>query len=293
MHFLHLLPYLVVGVLAVSCASLFVRFAQADGMATLAIAAWRLTFASTVLLPYAWVTRRQELRAVTWSELGLLLAAGVSLGLHFATWIASLGHTSVASSVVLVSMGPVFVAIGSWVFLGERPSRKTVGGIGVATLGGVVISVGDFDLGGTHLFGDLLALGGAAFVAAYLMIGRHVRGRLSLAVYVAPVYGAAMVTLLVIVAVGRQPMLGYNLTAYGWALALGLVPQLIGHTTLNWALRHVSATFVSLVTLTEPLGAGLLAYMVLGESITLQTAAGGIFVLAGVYIASRGELAAA
>jgi drug/metabolite transporter (DMT)-like permease len=214
----------------------------------------------------------------------------VFLGFHFATWIASLGMTSVASSVVLVSMGPVFVGLGSWVFLRERPSPQMALGIVVAAAGSIVISWGDLSQGQDQLRGDLLALTGVIMVAGYLMIGRKVRARRSLATYIALVYGVAMLTLVVIVVVARQPMLGFSPQAYGWMLALGLVPQLIGHSTLNWALQYLSATYVSVVTLAEPIGSGILAYILLGEAVTVAVAVGGVMVLAGIYVASRAEL---
>lgn len=285
-----LLLSLAMGIIAISFASIFIRFAQAEGVPTLSIAAGRLVVASAVLLPYAAATRRDEIRSLTRREWLLLCASGVFLGLHFATWIASLGYTSVASSVVLVSMGPLFVGLGSWAFLGERPGRRMVAGIVMAAAGSIAISWGDLGKGQDRLFGDFLALCGAVMVAGYLMIGRRVRGRRSLATYIAVVYGVAMLTLLGIVAAGRQPLSGFTPAAYGWLLALGLVPQLIGHSTLNWALRHLSATYVSIVTLAEPMGSGLLAYAILGEAVSWPTAVGGALILAGIYVASRAEL---
>lgn len=285
-----LLLSLSVGVVAISFASIFIRLAQAEGVPTLSIAAWRLTFASLVLLPYAWATRRAEMRELSRRELGLIVASGVFLGLHFATWIASLGYTSVASSVVLVSMGPLFVGIGSRLFLNERPTARLSAGIALAAVGSVVISWGDLGRGRNQLLGDLLALAGAVMVAGYFMIGRKVRARRSLTVYIALVYGVAMLTLLAIALLGRRPMLGFSLPAYGWMLALGVAPQLVGHSTLNWALRHLSATYVSIITLAEPLGSGILAYVILGEAVSWPTAAGGALILAGIYVASQAEM---
>lgn len=285
-----LLLNLSMGIVAISFAAIFIRFAQAENVPTLSIAAWRLIFASLVLLPYAWATHRNEIQSLSRRELGLLIASGVFLGLHFAAWIASLGYTSVASSVVLVSMGPLFVGLGSWIFLQERPTIQLTLGILISAVGSIVISWGDFGQGRDQLLGDLLALGGAVMVAGYLMIGRRVRARRSLTAYIALVYGVAMLTLVVIVLVGRQPMLGFSLPAYGWMLALGLLPQLVGHSTLNWALRHLSATYVSIVTLAEPLGSGILAYIILSETVSWPTAAGGVLTLTGIYIASRSEM---
>ena len=280
---------LSMGVVAISSASLIIRFAQAEGVPTLSIAAWRLVFASLFLLPYAWATHRDEIRDLSRQELALAVASGVFLGLHFAAWIASLGYTSVASSVVLVSMGPLFVGLGSWLFLGERPTVRLAAGILLAAVGSVVISWGDLGQGQDHLLGDLLALVGAVMMAGYLMIGRKVRARRSLTAYIALVYGVAMLTLLAIALVGRQPMLGFSPPAYGWMLALGLVSQLVGHSTLNWALQYLSATYVSIITLTEPLGSSILTYIVLDETVSWSTAAGGALILGGIYIASQSE----
>jgi len=285
-----LLLSLFMGIVAVSFASILIRFAQGAGMASLSIAAWRLIFASTILLPYAWATRRDEIRDLSGREWVLLVASGLFLGLHFATWIASLGYTSVASSVVLVSMGPVFVGLGSWLLLRERPGALLVAGIVLAAAGSVVISWGDLDQGRDQLVGDLLALAGAIFVAGYLMIGYRVRARRSLTTYIALVYGVAMVALVLIVLLAGQPMFGYPLDAYGWVLALALGPQIVGHSTLNWALRYLSATFVAIVTLAEPIGSGILAYVLLGEAVGWSTAIGGAMVLAGIYVASRAEV---
>ena len=285
-----LLLSLCMGIVAVSFASILIRFAQGAGMPSLSIAAWRLIFASVILLPYAWVTRRDEIRDLSGKEWVLLVASGLFLGLHFATWIVSLGYTSVASSVVLVSMGPVFVGLGSWLILRERPGALLAAGIVLAVIGSIVISWGDLGQGQDQLVGDLLALAGGVFVAGYLMIGYRVRARRSLTTYIALVYGVAMVTLVIAVLIARQPMFGHSLNAYGWVLALALGPQIVGHSTLNWALRYLSATFVAIVTLAEPIGSGILAYVLLGEAITLSTAIGGAMVLVGIYIASRSEL---
>jgi drug/metabolite transporter (DMT)-like permease len=284
-----LLLSLCVGLVAVSFASILIRLAQAEGMPSLVIAAWRLIFASLILLPYALTTRRDEIRDLSRREWRLLVASGIFLGLHFATWIASLGLTSVASSVVLVSMGPVFVGLGSWLFLRERPSLLLAVGIVLAAIGSVIISWGDLGQGQDQLFGDLLALAGAVFIAGYLMIGRRVRARRSLATYIALVYGVAMVSLVLLVLIAGLPLLGFSPKAYGWTLGLALGPQIVGHSTLNWALRYLSATFVSIVTLAEPIGSGILAYLLLDEAVTWATAIGGALVLAGIYIASRAE----
>jgi drug/metabolite transporter (DMT)-like permease len=243
-----------------------------------------------VLVPYALARHRQELRLTFRREALLLAAAGAFLALHFATWILSLGLTSVASSVVLVTMGPLFVGLGSWLFLGERPRRQMALGIAVAAVGSLLISWGDLGKGGGHLLGDVLALAGAVMMAGYLMVGRRLRARCSLVAYATPVYAVAALALVLVCALAGQPLLGHSGTAYGYMLVLGLVPQLVGHSALNWALRHLSATYVAITTLAEPIGASALAYLLLGETVSAHTALGGALILVGIYVASRSEM---
>ncbi|MGQ9553368.1 MAG: DMT family transporter [Anaerolineae bacterium] len=278
-------------IVAISFAAIFIRLAQAEGVPALSIAAWRLTFASLLMLPYALATRRDEIRSLYRRELALAAASGVFLGLHFATWGSSLDYTSVASSVVLVTTGPIFVGLGSWLLLGERPNSKLAVGIVIAATGSIIVSWSDLTQSQSHLLGDLLALSGAIMIAGYFMIGRKLRAHHSLVTYTALVYTAAALALLAFALIGRQSLLGLSLPAYGWMLLMALVPQLIGHSALNWALRHLSATYVAIVTLAEPIGSSILAYVILREATSLSTALGGAVILTGIYIASRAELA--
>ena len=147
---------LSLGIVAISFASVFIRFAQAEGVSSLSIAAWRLMVASAVLLPYAFFKHRDEILDLSHREAGLLAISGVFLGLHFAAWITSLRYTSVASAVVLVSMGPLFVAFGSWLVWKERPGSKMAIGILLALVGTAMIAYGDFGRGEDVLWGCLL-----------------------------------------------------------------------------------------------------------------------------------------
>lgn len=295
------LPFaIVIAVLAVSTASIFIRFAQREAP-SLAIAALRLTVASLILAPVALTRYRNELRNLTRSDLLLGLLSGIFLAIHFATWISSLEYTSVASSVVLVSTGPLWVALLSPIFLKEALTRPVLVGMMLALLGGTVIGLSDSCQIGNDLIcppfsqfvrgkaflGNFLALAGAWTVAGYLMIGRRLRTGMSLVPYIFVVYGnAAIVLLICMIAAGQRPS-GYSPMLYLWILLLALVPQLIGHSTYNWALRYLPAALVSITTLGEPVGSAVLAYFILRETPTLLTILGGVLILAGIYLASR------
>jgi len=281
-------PYLglAIGIVAVSFASIFIRLAEAP---SLVIAASRLTIASLILAPVALVRGREDLRVLTRGDLQLALLSGLFLGLHFATWISSLEYTSVASSVVFVSTSPMFVGLASHFLLKERVSRPMFAGIAVSVLGGMIVGYGDFGLGASELFGDFLALAGAVAVSGYLLVGRRLRPHLSLLSYIFMVYTTAAVFLIVLCLAMGHSFSGYPQQTYLMFVLLAAVPQIIGHSSYNWALKYLPATFVGVGTLGEPVGSSILAYFILRETPTLVKIGGGVLILAGIYVSSRAE----
>lgn len=283
-------PYLgmAVGMVTVSTAAIAIRFAQREAP-SLSIAAWRLTLASIVLAPVVLTRHRDELTRLTRSELRRAVVSGFFLALHFATWITSLELTSVAASVVLVATNPLFVGLLSPFLLKESVTSGMLTGILVAVVGSGVLSLDDLGGGSEPLVGDLLALIGALCAAGYMMLGRTLRRKLSLLTYIFVVYGVAAVILLLIVLIGRQPMGGFEPETFGWMLYLALGPQLIGHTSFNWALRYLTAAYVTVTLLSEPIFSSLLAWVFLNEPPTMLEVLGGGLILTGIAIASRAE----
>lgn len=281
---------LAAGVLAVSWAAILVRLADA---APLAIATWRMALAGAATAAFALTRRRAELGALGARSRALLLGAGLALSVHFATWIASLRLTSVASSVSLVTTVPVWVALLSRAFMGERPSARAAAGIALAVAGGATMAGGDVSLGPTALLGDLLALAGAVAAAVYFVLGRRVRAGLSLGAYVGVVYPVAAAGLVALALAFGAPLRGYGARTWGALALLAVVPQLIGHSLLNWSLRWLSGTFVAIAILAEPVVSVLLAIPVLGERPSATQILGGAVLLAGVALSASAEPARA
>jgi drug/metabolite transporter (DMT)-like permease len=297
-----LLPFaILVAILAVSTASIFIRFAQNDGAPSLVIAALRLTFATLILAPIAFTKHREEIKRFTRNEILLGAFSGIFLALHFATWISSLEYTSVASSVVFVSTGPLWVALLSPILLKEHLARTAIIGLGLSLAGGTIIGLSDACtwngglscpalqdvLHGRAMLGNFLALIGAWTVTGYLIIGRKLRANVSLVPYIFMVYGFAAVALIIIMFASGNSPLGYAPKTYGWIFLLSALPQLIGHSTYNWALKYMPATFVAVSTLGEPIGSAILAFFILSETPTFAVMIGGVFILTGIYLASR------
>ena len=293
---------LLAGILAASTAAIFIRFAQHEGAASIVIAAARLTIASLLLAPVALTRYQSDLSHLSRREMGLAMLAGLFLALHFATWITSLQFTSVASSVLLVTTTPLWVALLAPLVLRERVGATTLIGLGLALAGGVIVGLGDACtwqagsnvcpplrsfIGGPAFLGDLLALLGAWMAAGYILVGRKLRVKMELVPYIFVVYGmAALVLVVIMLGMGESP-LGLPPLSYLWFLLLALVPQLFGHSTFNWALKFLPASFVSVTLLGEPVGSTVLAYFIFQEQPGWVKIGGAVLILIGIWLAAK------
>ena len=293
------LPFVVLAaaVLLVSSAAIVIRVAQGEGVGSLSIAAWRLSLAAAVLWPVTWSRNHAQIVALTPGEWMLGALSGVFLALHFAAWISSLAYTSVASSLALVSTNPVWIALVSWLLFRERLDGWLLLGIAAAVGGSGLIFWSDAQPttspGASHsMLGNVLALVGSLTVCGYLLIGRKLRKTVSLLPYIWLVYSSAALVLMITAFAAGSSLTGYSATAWGCLVALALGPQLLGHSAFNWALKHVSATFIAIAILGEPIGSAVLAWLIFDESFATIQLAGFCLLLAGIYLASRGEKAA-
>ncbi|WP_448598134.1 DMT family transporter [Thermoleptolyngbya sp.] len=310
---------LSIGILSVSTAALFIRLAlQAAGAGgvgfSLFLAATRLSLAALILLP-AWrgfpiaaLRRDRSEKSSEQSETSAKSAksaksarrslfysagAGVFLALHFAAWITSLSYTSIAASTTLVTTNPVWVALLSWVWFKEKPSRWTSLGIAIALAGSLLIGLGSStgSAAGSHpLLGNGLALVGSWAVSFYFLLGREAqRNGLSIGHHAALAYSVAALVLLPLPLLAGQGYGSYPLAVYGYTLLMALFPQAIGHTSLNWAVRWVSPTLVTLTILAEPVGSSILGFLVFQEDPGQSVLLGAAVILLGVAIAAMGN----
>src|SRR5881296_4736240 len=286
---------LILAVLATTYAGPIVRFAAAPA---LAIAFWRLTLVLPVTGGLAVLERSRERGAVPSgapqgtaprSPLPLMVLSGLLLAIHFWSWIASLRFTTVASSVVLVSLKPVFAWGLAAAWLREHPTRAEAWGIGLAVIGASLIGLGDARLSLGALGGDVLALLGAVTGAGYYVIGRYVRQTVGIWRYATGVYAVAAAALALLAFARSIPLVGFagrDWTVFG-AMAAG--PMLIGHTGMNYALRHFRATTVNVAALGEPVGASVIAWLVpaIHEVPPMTALVGGVLVLSGIALSLK------
>lgn len=274
---------LVLGVLALSTSAIFVKLSSAPPSV---IAMYRLLFASLLLIPLLLFRRDglRELRALSRKQWYLGMLSGAVLAAHYVLWFESLRFTSVASSTVLVTLQPIFAFIGGYFLFGERLRGLAIGGGVLAVAGSFVIGWGDMQLGGDALFGDLLALLGAVTVTGYFFIGQTLRKSLSLFPYAFLGYASSTLFLLVYSLLLDYPLGGFAPTDWLWFLLLAVVSTLLGQTILNWLIKWLSTSTISMGILGEPVGTCLLAYVILGEMVTRQQVIGSAIIFAGIFL---------
>jgi drug/metabolite transporter (DMT)-like permease len=283
---------IVIGLVAVSMAAIFIRLAQLEGVPSLLVAAGRLTLASLLLTPWVLSRHGPELGRLSVHQLVLAAASGFFLAIHFATWIMSLEHTAVLISVVLVSTGPLWIALLEMALLNARIGVGVFAGLALAVLGGVLIGYGGIDgavPGQAPLLGALLAVTGAITFAMYMVIGRKLRATLSLLPYIWLVYTCAAMILVFAVIIAGIPIAGHSPDGYIWVVALGLIPQLVGHSSFNYAVRYLPATFIGIVAQLEPIASAFIAFLRFHELPTTIQIVGSAVILVGVMIAGLAQ----
>ena len=277
---------LLAGVVAVSFAAIFIRLSSAP---PLIISFYRMFFSTLIIFFYVSYEGNiwNELKKLTRKDVVLLIVSGLFLSVHFAFWVTSLNHTSVASSVVLVTTQPLFIVLIESSFLGKKPTKRFLFGLAVAAIGSFLIGFGDFRGTEFGLIGDVFALMGAVMAAGYFLIGGEVRQRIKILPYIFMVYGFSSVFLLIFCLVARLPLVSYSPYNYSLFLLLALIPTLIGHTSFNWLLSEVKASMIGVTILGEPIGSSLLAILFFEEYPSYWVIAGGSFVLLSIYFLWR------
>ncbi|MDD2716078.1 MAG: DMT family transporter [Candidatus Wallbacteria bacterium] len=278
---------LLTGIIAVSLASIFTKYC--DDVPAVVIAAYRVGTASCILILIAAI-RGVGLQKISRTDLKLAVLGGFFLSLHFLTWFTSLKYTTVTTSVVLVTTNPIFVSLFSFLLFREKLVTEVLLGIIMTFAGSVILALtgGQLAFAGGHVFlGNILALCGAVMASCYLMVGSNLRERMDILAYTTIVYSSTAVFLLFYCLISGAGFTGYRPSSYVFMLLMALIPQLLGHSAFNWALRHLKASMVALTILGEPVLASIFAHFLFRDQINSIQMTGIILIFAGIIIAAR------
>ncbi|GAK09472.1 LOW QUALITY PROTEIN: permease [Geomicrobium sp. JCM 19038] len=275
---------LVITIVCISLSAIFVKLS--DAPSTIMVM-YRMFLGCLILLPFL-MKHHQSIFRITRKEWLALFFAGFFLSAHFAYWFESLNHTTVASSTLILALQPAIALIGGLIFFKEKIKLSTVLTLSIAFIGVVIVGGGNVGLGQGALLGNALSLLSVFAVVFYLLIGQRNVKTINHWVYSFIVFFIAGVTMAVLNVISSVPLTGYS--THDWLIFILLAIFPTGaHIIYNMLLNYVSTTTVSMSTLGEPIGASLLAIVVLGEMLTLVELSGGILIIVGIYMFLRNQ----
>ncbi|KAB2335120.1 DMT family transporter [Bacillus mesophilum] len=270
---------LTISVIAISFAAIFVKWSDAPSSI---LSMYRMYFACALLLPVVWI-KRKEFINLSKRKWMILCTAGIFLALHFTLWFESLKLTTVASSTIILSLQPIVALLGGYIMYKEKTGKSTLLAIGISIIGVIMVGWGDFGLENRSvIIGDILSFLSVLAVVGYLLIGQNNVKRISHWIYSFCVFLFAAITLNIYNLSAGIPIGNYEPREWGIFLLLAIFPT-IAHVIYNYLLSYVNTTTVSMSILGEPVGATILAVIILGESVIGMQIAGGFVVLVGVF----------
>ncbi len=278
---------LISGAIAIGLSPILVRLSETDPIAT---AFYRVAFAVPVFWcltasPNREIERPKDITA--W--LTLALAATFFAG-DLAFWHLSLQYTYVANSTLLANTAPIFVTLASWLLFSERVSISFLIGLIVAMVGVVALLGQSAGLGSQTLLGDGLAILTAIFYSGYLLTISRLRNQFATTDIM--MYSSAICALILapVMFLVNEQILATSMM--GWLTLLGLacISQAGGQGMVTYALRHVPTSFSSVTLLVQPVVAGLVAWFLFDEKLTVLQLAGVFAVLSGILLCRRATL---
>jgi drug/metabolite transporter (DMT)-like permease len=280
---------LFIGIICVSLASILIKLT--NDVPSVIMTSYRLAISSLILIIYSLIKYG---KIELYSRKDMLIAAlsGLFLSAHFIFWIASIKYTSIPSSVTLVATSPIFVAFFSFFVLKETQNRAIIVSIFLSFIGLFILTSSDgglvFDkIDKISLMGDVLAIFGAVAVSGYFIVGSYLRRNMNIVQYITLVYSFAAIFSLIFAYFSNEKFTGYKESSYIYMFLLAVVPQLIGHTSFNWALKYAKTSAVAIATLGEPIGATILSYIIFNQGVSLIQGLGMAIVLSSIFIASK------
>ena len=274
----------LLGVAGVSLSAVFVRWSTAPSMV---LVLYRMVFSVLLLVPLVLKEHRGELESLTGREAGLCLVSGAFLGFHFTAYFEALNYTSIAAAVLLSDMEVLFVALATVLLFRQRLTRTAWLAMLMTFGGSVLVAFSNTGSGPNALRGNVMALGAAACMAVYTLIGSICRRRLSTTAYTFLVYSAAAATVLAAALLRGVALTGYGTANYVTALGMAVFCTLLGHSVFSWGLKYLPAAFISTVKLMEPVFASVWGLLLFGEVPGWMVVTGGAIIILGIALYGR------
>ncbi len=278
---------LLMGVLILSQAAIIIRLCDTH---PISITFYRLFLALLLLLPFTYKQILNNINKITWSSFGTLLLMAICFVSHFYTWIWSLQLTKVANSATCFALNPIFISFGAYLFFKERPNKGTSISICFGILGVTIIGYNDFGFSSSDLWGDLLAILSSILFSLYFLFGRSLRKHFPNLFIMCFVYFIGALISIVIIVSFKLPLWNFTGQTKIALMALAFFPTILGHASIIYSSKHFKSSTISGLTLTEPLFAGIVAYLIFMETVSYTTFVGYLFISFGILVLLQSRL---
>jgi drug/metabolite transporter (DMT)-like permease len=271
-------------IFGVFCSSTAIIMIKASNEQPFLVSSYRLLIAAIVLSPLFFRDLRASHVSFGWKQLGWSAIPALILAGHFMSWVIGGRMTQVASASLIINLMPIAMPFFLWMLYRERVTRTEVVGTGFSLAGLLVLSSATLSISRTNLLGDLICFGSMLTYTGYLAFGRQFKDRISLWLYLVPLYFMAGLICLLCALPWVNPIKPYTLTNVLCIVGLGLVPTVFGHTIMNYSMQHFRGQVVSVINLGQPIFAGLLAFLIFNERPLPIYYLAAVLILAGAVI---------
>lgn len=290
----HLWILVAVSAFAWSFGPICVRFAFEYDMHPALVSFGRMITGVVMFAPYIWYRGAREIAVMPARSRWLALIAGAMSGINIALMAASLEHISVLINQAFIATIPIWVAFFEVTLLKQKLGASVWIGILAALAGGLTIALSTTEVpailpGGDPGLGIGMAVVSACSASIYIIIGRKARANVSFIPYIWLVYAAGALVTLAIIAVNGVSLIGYDPRGYLWVLLLAILAQILGHGALNFVLRFMSPTTLTMTVQSAPILSAIWAFLIFSEVPTIPQAIGSVILVMGVTIVLRGQ----
>jgi len=256
-----------------------------EGAQPAAIGAMRLAIGGTALLALAGV--RGALRGeVRWPLLATAFAGG-SMAAYQVTFFAAVAKTGVAvATIIAIGTAPILAGMLGFLVRGERPGRRWGLATALAVLGCILLISASGSLS-VDVLGIVLALGAGGAYATYAVTSKGLLEDRSPDAVMAVVFCLGAVLLAPLLFVADLSWLAQP-RGLAVALHLGLVTTAAAYILFARGLMAIPVATAVTLSLAEPLTAGTLGVVVLGEQLTRPAVLGIGLILSGLVLLSLG-----
>ena len=270
---------LVIGIICISIFPVLVRLSLTPGLIS---AFYRMAIASVIILPYVLITKQLHIPSLKMFLMASL--CGVVFGLDVGVWNIAIQESSATQATLLTNLSPVWVGIGAFLFLKDKPRRNfwigtVIAIIGMVTLVGYTFFINlDFDL--AFFFAILSGM----LYAVYMLTSKFVLEETEVLTFMTVSVVSSAVALGILSFTMGQPFSGFSNTGWLVLVIQGIICQLLAWLLISYATKHMRATRVSVSLLGQAILASILAWIFLNETITIQMMIGGIILLFGIRV---------